>query len=302
MARMPYVPSSEHERALSTLVSLRSAIISHQFRLLLEYRHLYQSVTIGRETLTVFLRSKSDGVKVEEEWAKEVFNGPWLLETQGRPLRPYVPLGEAQPAIPFEISGAKLMCARCGQVNPFNFVNGRDVMSEAYDHAKAHVQAECVQVFLLALQCQGCKDLPEIFLVSRRDLKITLTGRSPMETILIPDFLPKDQRKYFEGAILAFNCGQTLPGIFMFRTFIEQFVRSCSSRPSEPVDVLLDEYLASLDSHFKERFPSLKGAYGYLSEAIHAADESDEVFLRGKEDILGHFEARDLYKRVARKK
>ena len=51
-------------------------------------------------------------------------------------------------------------------------------------------------------------------------MKISLNGRSPMEATNVPDYLPKDQKKYFSDALIAYNSGQILAGIFLLRIFV----------------------------------------------------------------------------------
>ena len=152
------------------------------------------------------------------------------------------------------------------------------------------------QIFSLAYQCQSCKSIPEIFMVRRDNLKFVQSGRTPMEEIEIPSCLPKKQKKYFSNAIIAFNSGQTLASNFLLRAFIEQYIRSLSATPdSQNIDALFVEYGKDLPDDFKQRFPSLQSVYDKLSEDLHMATASENVFLQVRIDIEKHFKARELF-------
>ena len=83
----------------------------------------------------------------------------------------------------------------------------------------------------------------------------------------MPPVIPKAQRKYFSDAIIAHHASHTLAGLFLLRTFIEQFWLSLNLT-SEPIDQRLtgenfgEAYAKTLPSDFKSRFPSLGDLYG----------------------------------------
>lgn len=157
------------------------------------------------------------------------------------------------------------------------------------------------QLFVLQYQCQACKKEPISYLVKRDGLKLTLAGRSPMEAIDVPKYVPKGIRKYYKGAVVAFNSGAVLPGIFMLRTMIEQHIRGVANAGERKMtgDELFDAYAATLDSDFNRRYQSLKPVYVALSEAIHAAiDDKPEIFDLGRTKILSHFEAKEIFERL----
>lgn len=160
-------------------------------------------------------------------------------------------------------------------------------------------QAE--QVFLFPYQCQQCKGPPIYFLVRRTGLKLTLCGRDPIEEVDVPKFLPKGQRKHFSDALIAHHAGQTLAGLFLLRTFIEQFWRSLGLRVTPKSkrstgDELAEAYNQTLPSSFRSQFPSLGDIYGKLSAAIHGADADSILFETAKAEIIEHFDARRLFK------
>lgn len=157
------------------------------------------------------------------------------------------------------------------------------------------------QLLLLPYQCQQCKAAPVSFLVRRTGLKITLCGREPLETIQVPEALPKAQRKYFGDAIVANNAGQTLAGLFLLRTFVEQFWLSLSLMSKSTDERISGEGLGeaygnTLPLDFRSRFPSLGDVYGKLSVAMHNADANVDLFEHAAQAIIEHFDARRVYK------
>src|SRR4030042_4379170 len=132
-------------------------------------------------------------------------------------------------------------------------------------------------------------------MIRRKGLKLNLEGRSPIEHVAVPKVIPKKQDKYYSDAIIAHNSGQTLAGLFLLRTFIEQYIRNLYNRSELPVDQLIEQYMASLPTDFKSRFPSLQDMYSQLSEAIHMATASEELFASTVEKINRHFDAKRLF-------
>jgi hypothetical protein len=123
-----------------------------------------------------------------------------------------------------------------------------------------------------------------------------------MEEIEIPRYSPKQVGKFYRGAVLAFNCGAYLPAIFMLRTTIEQFMRLAISAGDKKMsgEELTDAYASSLDADFNNRSQSLKPVYATLSDAIHAAkDDNAQLFEAEQRKVLAHFEAKEVFERLA---
>jgi hypothetical protein len=152
-----------------------------------------------------------------------------------------------------------------------------------------------VQSFVLSFLCQGCKLIPEVFLVRRVGAKLTLCGRSPIEHVEIQKFLPASARHYLASAMVARQSGQTLAGLFLLRTFIEQWLRLAGAT-HQYADQVIDWYMSTLPEDFRQHYPSLRDIYGALSDAIHKADASAELFDKARTDIETHFDARRLRK------
>jgi len=117
-----------------------------------------------------------------------------------------------------------------------------------------------------------------------------------MEHIEVPAAIPKSLGKWFRGAIVAHQSGQTLAGVFLLRTLIEQWAKQVTGKSDLQADKALNAYLDLLPSDFKDRFPSLRSQYSNLSDDIHGAIGSTDLFDSAKLLIIEHFEARKLLK------
>ena len=95
---------------------------------------------------------------------------------------------------------------------------------------------------------------------------------------------------------MAHQSGQTLAGLFLLRTLIEQWVRENTKHTDLEVDNVLDAYMNSLPADFKDRFPSLRDVYSKLSGDLHRATGSIDLFDETLKSIVEHFEARRLFK------
>jgi hypothetical protein len=155
------------------------------------------------------------------------------------------------------------------------------------------------QAFSLGFRCHGCQEFAVDFLVIRKVLKLTIAGRWPVETTPIPNHVPKECKKHYSNALVASNAGQVLAGIFLLRTFIEQYWVSLGLREEATRTTGQDmgsAYKALLTDDFKGRFPSLSELYDDLSVAIHSADANHELFQSSMEKIDEHFEAKKIFK------
>lgn len=157
------------------------------------------------------------------------------------------------------------------------------------------LDGETEQAFLLAYQCQSCKRTPELFLMRRRGLKLTNEGRSPIEHVAVPPFVPNVVQRFLSGGIIAHQSGQTLAGVFMLRTVLEHWARSASGSKKEQADQVMDDYMATLPDDLKNRFPSMRTLYGELSVDIHNATGSADLFEKARVQILEHFDIRRMF-------
>jgi hypothetical protein len=133
--------------------------------------------------------------------------------------------------------------------------------------------------------------------VRREGRKLGLHGRSPMEEIQLPPFVPKQERHLYRDAVIASHAGKTLAGLFYLRSFIERFARrvigECGKRTR---DEIMQDYGKALPAAQRDSIPSLREWYGRLSDPIRAAKDDGEVFNEAKEAIDLHFDIRRVYK------
>jgi hypothetical protein len=152
-------------------------------------------------------------------------------------------------------------------------------------------------LFALLLQCQRCTGKPEAVLIRREGWRLSLHGRSPMEYVEVPKYIPKQERHLFRDAIIAGHSGKTLAGLFYLRTFIEQFARRVTGETGRrPGNEIMEDYGKTLPERHRGSMPSLREWYERLSEPIHAAKDDEKLFEEAKEAIELHFDIRRVFK------
>lgn len=271
---------------------------------LLEQKHLYQSVDIDPSRVSEPLLARTHpavkdtatrlspnvaywGIFVDE-------TAPTLTEA----VSAFTNKGANNLSIRVQWSAPdlKLFCEVCGRLEPYNRVTSTNMLTRLDSAAPGVLHGgKLHQVFGLTYLCQSCKSVPEVFLIRRKGLKLTLCGRAPMEHAPVPKCIPKEIKSYYSGAVVAHQAGQTLSALFMQRTACEQWARLYAD-PSDKADAALDKYAATLPSDFRDRFPSLKDVYSRLSAAIHKADPNVELYESTLDELEQHFDARRLYR------
>lgn len=266
--------------------------VSGALRSLLETKHLYQSTTVQFENLfpekyrTAALRDGLAGA-VQLSWQRFVERVSGLWEPSCPSPRVSPPGSEWR----FDLPNASLFCHVCDRREAFNGVYGLDILRMP-GGATFRQSRRTIQVFALSLLCQHCKQIPEVFLVQRDGPKLTHCGRAPMEQLETPAEIPKVVQRHFKDAVLAYNCGQWLPAIFMLRTTIEQWVLYALGKPEGlKADELIGRYMDSLPDSFKGRFPSLRPLYESLSGAVHSAVADEALFQDVRGQLQKHFDA-----------
>lgn len=279
-----------------------SSKVEEVLRHLLENKHLYQSERLSRDAIKAEAISSESGNR-ESLLASidSALDADWraLDEISVQQFPRGRIAAETPPLVAFYVDSVKSPCRTCQKVMPFNLINSIELNEKR--GLGTSQQPRC-QDFVLVYQCQGCRSVPDSFLVRRQADKLTLCGRAPLEFVEVPPYVPKEVRKYYSGAIVAFQSGQVLPALFLLRVLIEQFVCGKLGEEGEDrrdgslrADEAIEAYGRTLDEDFKRRFPSLKETYGNLSLVIHAADESAEVFEDSLAKIEKHFDARRVY-------
>lgn len=268
--------------------------ISTALRSLLQEKHLYQKLTIPVDDLVnrCSVRLHAEDKKTFAVHAGAYLQSLWFPadpELKGR-------LHAVSNAVFFQVPHVKMYCTQCERTEPFNSIAATEFFSLSDGKARVLDQGlNVIQVYGLSFMCQSCKRVPEIFIVRRQATKFIICGRAPIEAVQVPEAIPKETRKYFSDAIVAHQSGQTLAGLFLLRVFIEQWARYLGATQTK-IDQALDWYATLLPEDFKQRFPSLSKLYADLSDALHAADASDELFVHTLGGLVEHFEARKLFK------
>ena len=295
--------------------------VSAAVQSLLQTKHLYQSVTVDLSPLNKAIDEYRpdpssiplsgppiDIAQRDRDHFRTILRGllglPWYLQYQ-------LPREQALPGPtelrqqgywPMAMPDIRIFCANkgCGGLQPHNggYRGQMQDLSDAVLRAGAVLPAAPLQVMFLPYQCQACKKEPVIFMVRREATKLTMVGRSHFEEVACPDCLSGEEAKYYSDAIIAFNCGRVLAGLFYLRVLVERYWRSVLSVPPDEridADELSERYSELLPSDFpRSRFKSLGKVYDELSACIHAADENEEQFSASTKDIVNHFEALKL--------
>lgn len=268
------------------------ASITQGLRVLIQTKHLYQSLQLSQpdvlamEKATRLPGGQSAFFDEEVAWAK----GLWSLVGPSNPS--YLGKGGPRPQPAARLPDLKIYCRQCSRVEAYNPVKGHDSVPEGMHRSRAE-PTTVIQIFTASFRCQSCKSFPEFFFIRREGLKLTLSGRSPIEYVVVPKAIPKEISGFISSAVVAHQSGHTLAGLFFLRTAIEQWVYSqVGSR--ERADTALESYRATLPGDFRSRFPSLSSLYEKLSEALHAVIPSVKLFESTILDLEKHFEARRL--------
>jgi hypothetical protein len=271
-------------------------------KLLLDTKHLYQKVEIQyAETAQalhkrVYYDHKDDFARwVNETLPREQF----VLELHLTDIARLA--AEIKTAILLILPHLSLVCKKCGRREAFTPVWHADLISEiraaiASAKSKPITLPAAFQMFSLVYQCQSCLGSPESFLVRREGWNLSLQGRSPMEQVEVPNFLPKIESRFYRDAVIAFNTGKTLAALFYLRTFIEQFARRVTNTIGRMTgEEILDAYYKTLLQKHADQMPSLREWYDKLSEAIHSANEDAALFEAAKPEIERHFDFRRIF-------
>jgi hypothetical protein len=288
---------ARHWEIMSYYYELTPKIVEEAFKKLLSEKHMYQSVSLDLNAI----KKDADEQEMERsrpgssrdmpskhqlmDMGKKELQGTWI------PAPDQAIGAVVRPSVAFKVPSVTTYCDQCGAAWPHNPTGNIAPIGDGQN-----------QCFFFEYQCQKCQSALVRFQIRREGLKIKLTGRDPIEVLPTPKELPKEMSRFFSTAHVAHNAGQTLAGIFLLRTFIEQYWRSLpevqklTSKHSKATgDEMGDAYQDALPKDFKERFPSLKDIYGRLSEAMHAANDDAAVFEDCSAKIIKHFKARKLF-------
>lgn len=275
-------------------------LVAEALKRLLETKHLYQSVVVNADDFeNDFWNRVSNDVKdhlgSNDIFPDDGFHMPWNPD-EDYGVTPISANRLGVPRVVFKPLHVKVFCRICQRVEPFNPVAaGSAVDSTKYERPIIKGEPAIEQVYSFTLLCQSCKRFPEVFLVRRTGPKLVLSGRSPMEHVPVPQFVPKEIEQYYSGSVIAYQSGQTLAALFLLRTACEQWARKFAD-PRDFADDAMKKYMAKLPEDFKSRFPSLPDIYSKLSADIHAAIGSTQLFEQMIKDLNEHFQARQVFR------
>jgi hypothetical protein len=296
-------------KSLEELQMLREELIKSisreagkKLKMLLEEKHIYQQVVIdGKALVSAWAaKVKSHGVITEEgEFDKDYFS---LGDGQVEFVRPGL-AAQASPSLTLIVENPKLFCTICGEREVFRPVWYQDVVNElrkprTFSSAQEAKSAlDGFQLFYLTFQCQRCLGRPESFIVRRDGWKLGLHGRSPMEHVDVPKYIPKQERDHFRDALIAVHGGKPLAGLFYLRMFMELFARRATGETGKCYgDELMEAYYKILPPEHRGSLPNFKEWYGKLSEPVHTGKADEALFEEAREALDRHFDMRRLFK------
>lgn len=279
--------STTYEEALRRMKGWFEGNVIRSMTAMLQEKHLYQSITVAAPAMPKKELKTSDGKALEvDQW-------PALTAFVSNPWAPQAP-DPRQDVCCCAPPTVKLFCKTCKRIEPYNLAYAEDTLGRI--GKKGAAGGDTQQAFLFAYECQSCKGIPELFMVRRRGLRLTNEGRSPMENVAVPAAVPKVVKPFFGGAIVAHQSGQTLAGLFLLRTLVEQWARASTGSQKKEADKVMEDYMGSLPQDFRARFPSMRDLYGELSADLHAATGSPELFDSALQRIDEHFDIRRAFK------
>lgn len=312
------------------LVNLIGRTIASAVQELLETKHLYQSVEIPVKPFDDCIRSLVEDYRQEiargepgvssgkpaaiaqvlgdqlRDRRDSALNSPWKLSVEKELPPLYVRQTGPKPLNLFLLPTVKIACAKCDSIKPPHNPGYSELTVDST--SVLTVNGGSIQIFALPYQFQSCKCEPLFFLVRREGLKLTLVGRSQFQEVSVPEFIPKNHRRFYRNAIIADQTGFTLAAALYLRTVIEQYfyqtipeteIKAIRGNPTG--DELAELYAKTLPKSFPDSFPSLKKAYEDLSKIVHSGKEDDDtkksiVTIRAAVD--GHFRAIQLFKEM----
>ncbi len=281
--------------------------VSNQIRLLLEEKHLYQKVKIDR--IEEFRREALRRVPKEARGSvasriETELQHLLSLTSGGFPTRVSME-GGPKLVLCLNLPIVRLFCHTCKRKEPFGPVWYQDATNEMLklrrdEKIGRNFDVSNIRLYFFAYQCQYCEGAPEGFLVRKTGWMFSLDGRSPMEHIELPKYIPENEAGLFRDSMIGWYAGKKLAAVFYLRCFIEQFARrqTAMTKARKTGDEIMDAYAQVLPEDKRSHLPSLKHWYDSLSEPMHAADEdaAEKLFDEARQEIEHHFELRQAFR------
>lgn len=313
MTKLPY-------RFCEIIIDFRLRV-ENAIKELLENKHLYQNVTVSTDDLKTPLKQGSGRLLTWQsgnekkptesyEWidselltlptaltdALTSVNWKYGVETpETKAARSVYPSDLKNEPMCF-LPRLSRSCAKCGEKTaqlPQYFGELSPQPLTNLDFGKDD-SGKKLQVLVVAYQCQVCRSEPNVFVIRRQGLKLSLVGRSVFEKISLPKYIPEPARHHYSEALVASTAGKYLPACLYLRLVIEHHMRASvnptkiSQRPTG--DELADEYSKVLHPEFPRSLHSLKSVYAKLSETIHEGREDFDTFVSALDSISKHFD------------
>ncbi len=116
------------------------------------------------------------------------------------------------------LKNPKMFCLPCDGREAFSLVWSNDLANELAKASRLESGSAArlrlgAQLLYLAYQCQHCKGEPIGVLIKREEWQLWLHGRSPMEEVEVPSFIPRPERHPFRDALVAMHDGKTLAAV-----------------------------------------------------------------------------------------
>lgn len=290
--------------ALGQLPNRLNDSVAAAIQELLEHKHLYQSVSVDPNQVVSELASHvygDDRQRFAAE-ARRIVNESRFSPSSSR-LYAAERSGGQTPIPVLLLRNVKIFCKMCDgseTAAPMWYTEMTNELNKS--RLLAHPGSDWsvpvgYQLFLLAYKCLRCDSTPTTFLIRRDGWRFYLDGRSPMEQLLVPPFLPKQEQQYFRDALIASHGGKTLAALFYLRVFIEQFARRQTGISGKVTgEMIMSKYGEQLPLEHRDRMPSLKHWYDQLSGALHEAREDADLLERARQEIEHHFDIRRVFK------
>jgi hypothetical protein len=271
---------------------------------LLEKKHIYQQVTIDAKSLISAWATKARTLASGNVDEKEFDDAQFIVGTTQALLAERGSSPKGTPVLTLLIENPKLFCSKCGSSEVFRPVWFHDLTNELRKERRFGHSSEPAgdvpgnfQLISILLQCQRCMGEPEAVLVRREKWKLGLHGRSPMEYVDVPKYIPKEEVDYFRDALIASHGGKPLAGLFYLRTFMELFARRVTGETGRRYgDEVMEAYYASLPPANRDSMPNFKEWYGKLSEPIHTGKVNDTLFEEARDAIERHLDMRRVFR------
>jgi len=227
--RLPDI--TDTSTAIRTFAVLFNSHITEQIKNLLEQKHLYQHFSVDPEPIKNEVISRSFGNI--HTFSENAIRRMLLERLRPSPTERFLTsadnVRQEHIELMLVLPSVRWYCTTCGERSVFQPIWYQDLANESLKLATNQGlefpmrQLLTNQVFFVGLQCQHCKGVPEAILIRREGWKFYLEGRSPMEHIDLPKYIPKAEGHLFRDASIASHAGKQLAAVFYLRCFIEQF-------------------------------------------------------------------------------